>query len=136
VAELRPRVQEIRQAGGDLVVVGSGAPMFLDGFRELLGLDEEPRVEVYTDPSLASYKLLGFKRGVFSTFDPRSAAPYARALTSGHKQGRTQGDSFQQGGVVVIRPDGSMPFHFASAYGGDHPPPDEVVEAVRRAVGG
>jgi hypothetical protein len=130
VAELRPRVPEIRAAGGDLVVVGTGAPFFAQGFRELLHLDD---VDVLSDESLASYRLLGFKRGLL-TFSLRSIAPYLRAFQRGQRQARTQGDALQQGGAIVVRPGGEIVYRFVSEVAGEHAPPDEVVEAVRRAA--
>jgi hypothetical protein len=134
VAELRPRVQELRAAGGDLVVVGTGGPSFAEGFREHLGLDEAG-IEVLADESRRAYDLLGFKRGLL-TFTPRSIGPYVRAWLHGQRQGRQQGDALQQGGVVVVRPDGEMTFQHVSQFAGDHPKPAAVVAAVERAAAG
>jgi hypothetical protein len=55
-----------------------------------------------TDPTLEAYNRAGMKRGVLRTFNLKSAASAVRALGGGHTQGRTQGDTWQQGGVVVV----------------------------------
>jgi hypothetical protein len=128
VAELRPHVDEIRAAGADLVIVGSGGPFFAKGFAEHL---EMSHVTILSDERVRAYALAGFKRGMATLLHPRSAVNYLRALKKGFRQGRTRGDALQQGGVMVVRPDGSVAYRFASDASGDHPPPAEIVAAVK-----
>jgi AhpC/TSA antioxidant enzyme len=132
VAELRPRISEIRAAGGRVVIVGSGAPMFLQAFREDMQLEED--VAVWSDEALASYKLAGLKRGVGTLLSPRAALNYARALKRGFRQKKTMGDATQQGGTLVVRPDGTIAYHFVSEVTGHHPNLDDVVAAFRKAA--
>ena len=64
---------------------------------------------------------------------PLTLVRAAQAFASGHRQVRTMGDAAQLGGVVIVRPDGSMPFRQISRYAGDHPPIDDVVRAMESA---
>ena len=119
--------QEIRERGAELAIVGNGAPPFARAFREDLGLD----VPLYTDPSLETYRALAFHRGLVRTaLSPRTWAHAARALAGGFLQGRTQGDPLQLGGVVVVRPDGTVAYRHASAEAGDHPPIADILAAL------
>jgi hypothetical protein len=126
-AALRPHVGAIREAGGELVIVGNGSPAQALAFRDAHSLD----VPVLADPSLQSYRLAGFKRGLTTLVSPRSLWNYARTLARGYRQSETQGDALQQGGVLVVRPGGELAFRFVSRASGDHAPPARIVAAVR-----
>ena len=129
---MRPRVPEIRAAGGDLVVVGCGSPVEAGRFAERMGLFSAG-VTVLSDEALASYRLLGLRHGVLSTLHPRAAVPWLVALARGHRQGNVMGDCKQQGGVVVVGPGGELAYRHSSRDPGDHPAADEVIAALRRA---
>ncbi len=119
--------QGIRERGGELAIVGNGAPPYARAFREDLGLD----VALYTDPSLETYRALAFRRGLVRTaLSPRTWVHAARALAGGFLQGRIRGDPLQLGGVVVVRPDGTVAYRYASAEAGDHPPIAEILAAL------
>jgi hypothetical protein len=104
---------EIRARGGELVVVGSGSPQQAKRFAE----DERFEGVMVTDPTLEAYRRGGMKRGLLRTLNFRSAASAVRALGSGHMQGRTAGDEWQQGGVIVIGEGRELLHHAASAAG-------------------
>lgn len=126
-AELRPHLGAIREAGGELAIVGCGTPEQARAFRDQHSLD----VRVLADPSLESYQLAGFRRGLATLISPRSMWNYARTFARGYSQAKTQGDPLQQGGVLVIRPGGEVSFRFVSRASGDHVPPARIVAAVR-----
>jgi hypothetical protein len=113
--------------GAEVFVIGNGAPHLARAFREDLGLE----VPLYTDPTLATYRALRFRRGVGATLlSARTWAHALRATRGGFLQGRTQGDAWQLGGVVVVRPDGTIAYRHASAEAGDHPPLDALLAAA------
>lgn len=116
----------IEAAGATLQVIGNGAPMFMAGFRETTGYDGN----LYTDPSLAVYQALELRRGWATILDPRAAKNAARALAGGFRQGRTQGDATQQGGVLVVARDGTIRFRHADRVAGDGPPVATVLAAL------
>jgi hypothetical protein len=129
VVQLHQRIDELHATGAEVFVIGNGSPSFMDGFRETTGW----RGPLYTDPSLEVYKAAGLKRGVTATLlDPRAAWKALGALRGGSRQGRTQGDQWQQGGVIVVAPSGDVIWSQVSEYAGDNAAVDEILEAVRR----
>jgi alkyl-hydroperoxide reductase/thiol specific antioxidant family protein len=118
---------EIHARRAELFIIGNGAPDFAQAFREHLGI----ATPVYTDPSLATYRLLDFKRGVTDVLlSPKVWANAARAWRGGFRQGRVQGDPWQLGGVLVVRADETVAYRYASAAAGDHPPVADVLRAL------
>lgn len=121
---------EIHAQGAELVTIGNGAPHFARAFREELGIT----TPLYTDPSLVTYRGLAFKRGVGRTILSLGVYRSAlRALTHGFRQGRVQGDAWQLGGVLVVRPDGTLAYRYTSEAAGDHPPIADVLGSLRPA---
>jgi AhpC/TSA antioxidant enzyme len=130
---LRPHAEEFANAGGKLAVIGNGWPAMAKSWAEHVGFP--PSVAVLTDPARAAYDLAGLKRSVMLTlFNPLSIARFVRASIRGFRQGRTAGDLWQQGGALVIRPDGKVTYRSVSLGPGDHPRPAALVEALKRAA--
>lgn len=128
---MRPVVPEIRALGGELVAIGSGTIQHLGWFLE----DQKPDYPVYTDPGVAVFAAAEMKRGALEVFGPRSLIAGVRALAAGHRQPGVKGDPSQNGGVMIVLPDGSIPWKHLSAYAGDHPPGERILAELRRAVG-
>ena len=128
---MRQLIPEFRATSGELVVVGSGSPYFAKAFRQDMGLGDVP---IRCDVDLRSYALAGFTRGVLATLNPRAALNYVRALRSGQRQHRLQGDALQQGGALVVTRDGVIAYRFVSKAAGDHPPPAAMIDALRRSA--
>jgi hypothetical protein len=126
VVQLHRRIDEIHAAGAELVVIGNGTPNFVAGFREHTGYPGP----LYVDPSLAVYERAGMKRGVTTVLNPKSALHAFRALRKGQRQGRTQGDNWQQGGTLVITPDHTVRYVYHSSEAGDHAPTAEIIAAL------
>jgi hypothetical protein len=90
---------------------------------------------IWVDPKRRAYRHLGFKRGPGSTLLSLAAMKHAlRAWRKGFRQGATQGDPWQQGGVLVVRAGGEVVLCFASEEAGDLAPTLEVMAAARRAA--
>jgi hypothetical protein len=127
VVQLHRSIGDIHAAGAELYVIGNGAPMFIEGFRETTGYDGA----IYTDPSLEVYKAAQLERGFFKTINFGGALASIGSMRRGFRQGKTQGDATQQGGVVVVAPGGSVVFHQVSKHPGDNAKPDDIVRALR-----
>jgi len=123
---LRDHVDEIRDLGAELVVVGNGAMNFAAAFREDYQLDSP----LLVDPELRAYRAAGLRRGRVEALSPRLSLNALRALRSGSRQGSVQGDVWQLGGVFVIRPGGELAYRYASRVAGDHAPVDAILEAL------
>ncbi|MEJ7599492.1 MAG: peroxiredoxin-like family protein [Kofleriaceae bacterium] len=126
MVQLHCSIEDIHRAGAELVVIGNGTPSFIAGFRETTGF-EGP---LYTDPTLAAYQAAELERGMLRTFSPRGLGKAVSAFRRGARQGRTQGDAFQQGGVLVIAPGGKLRWRHASKFAGDNAPAERVVAAL------
>jgi hypothetical protein len=116
---LRDIVPQIRAKGAELVVVGSGSPEQARAFRDEQRLD----FPLLVDPAREAYAVAGLKRSLGSTLGPGVLVHSIRALRQGYRQGPAAGDLWQQGGVLVIAPDGTERFKHTSARAGDHPDP-------------
>ena len=127
--QLHREIESIRSAGADVFVIGNGSPSFIEGFREQTKYDGV----IYTDPSLAVFQAAQLKRGVMKTLNPLALGKTLGAFMRGHRQGLTQGDTWQQGGVLVIKPGGEIVWHHASERPGDNAEPSQIVAALKSA---
>jgi hypothetical protein len=126
VVQLHRDVDRLRAAGADLYIIGNGTPSFIAGFRE----QTRYQGPIYTDPSLATFRAAELKRSVTSTLDPRSLGKALGAFARGQRQGLTQGDAWQQGGVLVVAPSGDIRWHHASERPGDNATGAQILAAL------
>ncbi len=124
--QLRDEYPRIRQKGAELVVVGNGQPFHARDFQQEYDLE----FPLYVDPDLEAYAAAGLRRGVKSTMSIKSLGHAVRALKSGSRQKKTQGDPWQQGGVFVIHPPDTESFAHVSKEAGDHPTPEAFLAAL------
>ena len=124
VEEFKPEIQKLRDAKIHFTIIGSGAANFVQGFKERLELD----VPVYSDEKRVTYTALKMRRGLLTMVDPRMLKNIL--LPFKYRQREIMGDPLQQGGVVVIRPEGRITYEYISKYNGDHPAPHAVVAAA------
>ncbi len=123
-AQVRGVTPDIEKKGARVVFIGNGTPFMAQAFKEDFGVTSA----LYTDPTLAVYEAAGMKRGMGSLWKTLKRA--AGTLSEGHLQGRTQGDAFQQGGVLVVDRSGDVMYAYVGQHAGDHPDLREVVAAV------
>jgi NAD(P)-dependent dehydrogenase (short-subunit alcohol dehydrogenase family) len=123
---LRDRIEDIRERGAELVIVGNGAANFAAAFQEDFALD----CPVLVDPELRAYRAAGLRRGRVELLSPRVPLNALRALRSGSRQTGVQGDPWQLGGVFVIRPGGELGYRYLSREAGDHPPVEDILSAL------
>jgi len=125
---LRGIKKEIEAAGARLAFIGNGDPASARDFKEKW----VPDCEVLTDPSTASYALLGARRGTWATLSPRSWPAGLRAIRGGFRQSRTQGHAYLLGGVAILDSGGVVTWRYLSRFAGDHPEPRKIVAALKR----
>jgi hypothetical protein len=124
---LRRIKKEIEAAGARLVFIGNGNTAFARHFKETF----VPDCEVLTDPSAATYELLGARRGLWTTWTPRSLPATIRAIRHGFRQSRTQGFPYLQGGVAIVDSTGVVRWSFVSRFAGHHPSPEHILARLR-----
>jgi hypothetical protein len=127
VVQLHRDIHRIHDAGAEMIVIGNGAPHFIAGFREITKYDGP----LYTDPSLAVFQAAELKRGVGTVFNIGAGIATLKAFGRGGKQGLTQGDNWQQGGVLVIGTDATIKWHHASDRPGDNAKIEPILAALR-----
>ncbi|RZA07567.1 MAG: hypothetical protein EOP11_07295 [Proteobacteria bacterium] len=120
--------ERYEKGGAKLIFIGNGAPDYIEGFKQELGLE---KAIIFTDKSLATFRFAGFKRGILKLLNPTSAINAAKLFQAGHRQKNlnAQGDHFQLGGILVMRPDNQVGFHFVSEALGDFPEEPASVSA-------
>ena len=123
---MRDHVDEIRERGAELVIVGNGAANFAASFREDFELDGP----LLVDPELRAYRAAGLRRGRMELFAPRLPLNALRAMMGGSRQSGIKGDPWQLGGVFVIRPPGELTYRYVSSEAGDHPPLEGILAAL------
>lgn len=128
---MREITPQLHEAGAELVIVGNGSTQFAEGFVA----EYEVATPVYTDPSRELYDALGTRRaGFLDLFRPRLWRNALRARRKGFRQHEVLGDGRQLGGVFIVLTDGEVAYRYLSGVAGDHPDPQEVLVALRRAV--
>ena len=118
--------------GAQAVVIGHSSLRYAKAFVD------ETKIElpVYVDEKRVLYKALEFKRPFLAFLTPRVFKRAAEARQEGFTQPGVHGDAFQLGGVVLLMPDGSMPYKYSSQFPGDHPKLEDLKAEVRKATGG
>lgn len=119
---------EIEARGARLFAIGNGTALMARDFAEAFDV----KFPLFTDPSRASYLAAGMRTQRFLRLEGLGAtlSHGVRSLRRGFRQGRTQGDPFQNGGVLVVEPSGRILFSQAEAAAGDLADPDAVVAGL------
>ncbi len=125
---MRDALPEIRARGAELVIVGNGRPEHAIDFRESEGIT----CPLFVDPELHAYRAAGLRRGLLSSVSPGVIGRGIRAFVAGKRQGETQGDPWQQGGVFIVTQGHKVAYAYVSQEAGDHPDPSEVLAALDR----
>ena len=129
---MRPHVEELRAIGVEPYVIGSGTPDDARAFAR--HMHTEGALPILVDEALASYRAAGLKRSVGATLlHPGSWLRGIKSMAA-HPQRRTAGDPWQQGGAMLVRPDGAITWRYVSQYSGDHPAISVLLAEARRAV--
>ena len=124
-ARFNENLADIEALGARVVAIGNGTAEMATDFVERFGI----RFDVYTDPSRKSYEAAGLLSNL--TFSASMLKSAWRALRGGHLQGRTKGNPWQQGGVVVLSGTGQPLLVHADTEAGDHASVQSVIDALR-----
>jgi hypothetical protein len=134
--QLHRAQHEFEAAGARLVVVGQGTPAHAADFRRRQKVGD---LLLLVDTDREAYRLAGTRRASLAELlGPKVALKGLKTTLRGHPQGPTfgGGDPAQLGGVLVVAPDGSIPWGHLSEDASDNPPVEDVLAAARAAAGG
>jgi hypothetical protein len=125
--------EKFHAAGVRLAVVGQGTPAHARHFMETQHVD----LPMYVSADREAYRAAGTKMATVSELiGPKSVLKGLRRAASDRVvQGRVVGNVAQLGGVLVVRPDGSIPYAHLAEDASDHPPNSEVLAAAHEAAG-
>lgn len=126
MVQLHHRSDDIHAAGAELHVIGNGAVYVLADFRATTGY----RGPLFTDPSLRVFDAAGLVRAVSATLNPVGFLQAIGTLRRGFRQGKVQGNAWQQGGALVIARDGTVLWKQVSDRPGDNAAPDQLIAAL------
>lgn len=124
--QLHREVATIRARGASLYLVGIGSPFIIQAFREDTGVT----APIFADPTLATYRALKMRRGLATMLSVAMIRNALRARRSGYRNVMIAGDSQQHGGVLVVRPGGSVAYRQVSQTAGDHAPVEAILAAL------
>lgn len=114
------------QSGAQIYFIGNGAPFAIKAFKEDLDLQD---AWIFTDPTLKSFHHAGFKRGFVAAYGPRALKNIVQMYKSGHRDGvwnKTKGDLWQVGGILAVKPNSKVAYHYISQVQGDFPPEEDI----------
>ncbi len=125
---MRHSEEDIRDAGGHVVLVGMGTVEqthdFVQRFEVPFPMICDPDQHLYRDFSVERMSPLGF-------FSPTMALRGVGAMAQGHTMGLPEGDVRQLPGVFIVGRDGVILFRHDSRDPSDHPPPSAIIERLR-----
>ncbi|HTT27485.1 MAG TPA: AhpC/TSA family protein [Solirubrobacteraceae bacterium] len=123
---------EFENAGARLTLIGQATPRHAAQFRRRQGI----QLPMLADEERVSYEAAGAKvAGITDLFGPKVIAKGAVAgVRNKSIQTRTIGNTAQLGGVLVVRPDGTVAWSHMSTDAGDNASPEEILEAINAAV--
>jgi len=127
ISKIKPQLDEL---GVTLIAVGSGTPFMAKAFFE----SQNYKGDLYVDQKLNIYKALNCKRGIGATLGLKALGSVKTAISEGYRQGATQGDGLQQGGVFIMSFSEGILWQHLEEHAGDHPNLDNVVAAAKDAV--
>ncbi len=116
----------LEASGVALIAIGSGSPEGARRFMDTLGFS----ADMYVNPDLSAYRAFRLERGIWKTLGPASLVRGIRAMMQGFRQGRPDGDLWQQGGVFVLGPGETLLFQHRNTSAGDHADLNAVLAAA------
>lgn len=111
--------------GAKIVFIGNGQPGFITKFKEDLKIQDAP---VYTDPTLTAFQHAGFQK-TFMALGPASMVNATKLMIQRKELTSYKPDAgslWQLGGIIVIKPDCQIAYHYISTALGDFPPEKDV----------
>lgn len=116
--------EQLEKNGTRIFFIGSGSPYLISEFKKEHKL---ANTQVFTDPGLESFKAAGLLQINFDKLDEQSLEKIAELEKKGYTNRIYEGSGSitQLGGVVAIKPSGTVTYHFVSEFIGDFDQPTD-----------
>jgi hypothetical protein len=126
--ELAAFKERLEELGVRIVAIGNGTPAMAKNFKSEFNFPGK----LYVDQLRKIYKLLNLRRDFKSALGLRSLAAAANAIKKGYRQGQTQGDLLQLGGLFIYSEKNGFIYQHASKYAGDYANYEDIVLAMEK----
>jgi len=113
----------------ELVAIGSGTPVMAKNFKTEFQFPGS----LYVDQKKAVYDALGCNRGLKYALSMKALKAAKQGFSEGFRQGSTQGDALQLGGVFIISLKDGLLFQHIEEYSGHHVDLDQLKKAAVEA---
>ena len=129
MAQLRQRYEEVKSAGGEVLMISSAPLEYLERYVRELRL---PFVAL-SDTERKAYRAYGLKSAsFFKVYSPSVLWGYVKMILGGERLRKPVGDTLQLGGDFVVDGEGVLRLVHPSRSADDRPPIDELVSLVKQ----
>ena len=125
---MRDAYHAVREAGGEVVAVGTGNAHFGRAFRDDYGIPYPVLIDEHARAARAA--AIG-RMSFVGMFHPASWPGTRRAWRAGHRIGASGKRVTQLGASFVVGPGPTLHFEHRNAHGADHPPLEALLAALR-----
>ena len=127
MAQLRQKIPQFVQAGGQVVLVGMGTPEESAAFIKTADVP----FSMVSDPKRLLYQAFGLKMaGVLELLSPSLTLKALATMAQGHSVGIPIGDVRQLPGTFIINTRGQIVFSHVARDAADHPAPETILSAL------
>ena len=110
--------------GAKIHFIGNGAAHFIHSFKQQYNLDG---ASFFTDPTLKTFKAAGFRKGFWiNAGEMMSRSKFLVAAVRQELRRTGEGNVWQLGGVLAVKPGGKVTYQYTSQMIGDFPPSSDV----------
>jgi len=128
IHELNSLQEHLQQWNVQLVCIGNGQPSSLTRVRDRLDID--PRIPLFSHPSLVLHEQLKLHNGFFKSWGPKAIWNTLQALGDGHLQTSLAFPMNQQSGLVLLDSDQTIKWIHRSHFLGDIPNFGRILEQI------
>ena len=125
-AQLTKIYSTVQQMGVNIVAIGNGTPLMAADFIEQFNIP----FPIYTDTARHTYQLMNMHYGLGIGLGTIKAG--LGITRKGTRQGKTQGDVWQQGGEALFSKGGKLLWHHANKNAEEHTTPNELLLLLER----
>ena len=125
-AQLKAIYTPVQGMGINIVAIGNGTSLMAQDFVEQFTIP----YPVYTDTERSTYQLMNFHYGLGIGLGTIKAG--FGVTKKGFKQGKTQGDLWQQGGEALFAKGGTLLWRHANKNAEEHTSPKELLQILHR----